>query len=264
MSQFQDLLKAGYTLIYAETQEEGRVIRTLASEAGMIGYMTYSWDMVNGLNSLNNGGEKKEILDPASLLKHISKEDRTQIVFFVKDFHKFFTSIEIVRRTKNLNDELKSRNIHIVFVSPVLNIPPELAKDIFVYDFGLPEIEEIIELAQSLVTENELDIPIDPKVLAHAKGLTLAEAENSISLSIVKYQEIRKDVLTAEKLQAVRKGGLELFEPAPENDLGGLSTLKQYIHNRKRGFDNSDLPTPKRGSCFSGFLAVVSHWPRRS
>lgn len=246
MSNFQDLVKAGYTLIMVETQEETRVIRTLAKEAGAIGYNPFSWDLVNGLEALSNGGQKLEMGDPVKFLKSIEADGKEQqAVYFVKDFHKFFGSVEVVRRIKNLNDSLKSRSIHIVFVSPVLNLPPELVKDVFVMDFSLPDTDEIFRLAESLVAENELDIKVDRMVIEAAKGLTLAEAENAISLSIVKFREIKKEVLTAEKLQAVRKGGMELFEPSPESELGGLDNLKEYIHNRLRGFETTGLPTPK-------------------
>lgn len=88
------------------------------------------------------------------------------------------------------------------------------------------------------MAENNLDITIDSHDMAAAKGLTIEEAENAITLSIVQSGSLSRSVLEHEKLQAVKKSGLmELYKPVEESELGGLDALKTYLHNRKRGFD---------------------------
>jgi len=141
---------------------------------------------------------------------------------------------------------LKATDKHIIFVSPVVNIPVELEKDITLVHFELPSVQEIIDIASRIVQENDLKIKVDEKALAAAKGLTLQEAENALALSLVQEKSFSKKVIENEKLQAIRKSGLmELYEPVQEDQLGGLDNLKQYIKNRKRGFENQDLPTPR-------------------
>jgi len=167
-------------------------------------------------------------------------------MIFLKDFHKFITSVEIFRTIKNLIPILKATDRHLVIVSPIINIPVELEKDITILPFELPTIGELVEIAQKIISENELSIPIDEKTISVGKGLTLQEVENVIALSLVEKKTISKKILEAEKLQAIRKSGLmELYEPVPEDQLGGLEPLKKYIHNRKKGFENENLPRPK-------------------
>ncbi len=103
-----------------------------------------------------------------------------------------------------------------------------------------------METARRILQENQIDLPVEETIVSSGKGLTLNEAENAISLSLVKEKKISKKVLEAEKLQAVRKSGLmELYEAVPESELGGLDALKKYVHNRKIGFVDDGKPTPK-------------------
>ncbi|MCX7858415.1 MAG: AAA family ATPase, partial [Deltaproteobacteria bacterium] len=168
------------------------------------------------------------------------------VILFLKDFHRFINAVDIIRTMKNLVPVLKATDRHIVLISPVLQIPVELEKDMTVLDFELPTVAELLEVANRIVQDNALDISVDEKVIAAAKGLTLAEAENAMALSLVTEKTFSKRILEQEKLQAIRKSGLmELYEAVDESELGGLDNLKRYIHNRKKGFENPNLPRPK-------------------
>ncbi|MCS7135339.1 MAG: AAA family ATPase [Candidatus Aenigmarchaeota archaeon] len=241
---FINYIKAGYPLLYVQTYEEERAILSFTNIAQEAGYACFSWDIVAGLRDLVTG-QARQMPDPLKPLQAIVSLPEG-VILFLKDFHRFINAVEILRTLKNLVPVLKATDRHIVLVSPVLQIPVELEKDITVLDFELPTVAELLELANKIVQDNALDISVDERAIAAAKGLTLAEAENAMALSVILEKTFSKKILEQEKLQAIRKSGLmELYEPVPESELGGLENLKKYIRNRKKGFENPALPKPK-------------------
>lgn len=238
---FTDYLKAGYPCLWVQTHEEDRAITALSQTED---YEVYQWDIVTGLQNLKTR-IAQPMADPVAPLKAIPTLPETCILF-LKDFHKFIASVEVFRTLKTVIPTMKSSGRHIVFVSPTVNIPIELEKDITIYPFSLPTVKDLVDLAGKIVRDNELDVPIDEATISIGQGLTLAEAENTFALSIIQKKCFSKQVIENEKLQAIRKSGLMEFYPAvPESELGGVLSLKSYIHNRKKGFLNKDLPTPK-------------------
>lgn len=255
MSKFNQYLKAGYPALWIETHEEFRAIATLASEAQ--GYSIFSWDIVSGLKD-HATGRIDPCPTPNKILQIISsmlapestsqtaKARKEGTVIFLKDFHKFLGNVEVLRMTKNLLSDLKAHDNHIVFISPIIQIPVELEKDITVLPFSLPTVEDLMKVAERLLRDNEIDAKVDQGVISAGKGLTLQEAENALARSLVETKSFDRKILEEEKLQAVKKSGLmELYEPIPESELGGLGRLKKYIHRRKKGFEISTFPTPK-------------------
>jgi len=225
-----------------QTHEETRAISRLSQEAE--GYNIFSWDIVGGLAD-HQTGQSRQMADPLAPLNAVATLPESSILF-LKDFHRFIEAVEVIRTVKNLIPVLKATDRHVVIVSPILNIPVELEKDITILDFQLPTISDLLATAQRIVSENELSVQVDERAISAGKGLTLHEAENAMALSLVQEKIFSKKVVEAEKLQAIRKSGLmELYEPVPEDQLGGLDPLKRYIKNRKRGFEDDRLPTPK-------------------
>lgn len=234
-----DYLRAGYPLLWVQTHEEQRAISVLSQEAQ--GYNIYSWDIVSGLHD-HQTGQARQMPDPLKPLQAVPTLPEGAILFLL-DYHKFISAVEVFRTIKNLIPILKATDRHLVIISPVLSIPVELEKDIVVLPFQLPTVQELLEVAMRIVQDNELDITIDDRAIAAAKGLTLHEAENAMALSLVKEKTFSKKVLESEKLQAIRKSGLmELQNPEPIESLGGLENLKRYLQNRKVGFYNDNIP----------------------
>lgn len=239
---FAAYLKAGYPCLWVETHEEERAIKTLSQEAD--GYRVTSWDLVSGLRD-HASGQIRALADPLKALQSIPLLPEGSLIF-LRDFHRFINSIEIIRTIKHLVPTLKGTDRHIIIVSPVLQIPVELEKDVTVLVFALPTVNDLLATASRIVEENSLAIMVDEQAVAAGKGLTLHEAENAMALSLVTGKTFSKSIIETEKLQAVRKSGLmEIYESVPESQLGGLSALKRYIHNRKKGFEDPALPAPR-------------------
>lgn len=240
MAIVEDYLKAGYPALWIQTHEEQRAISSIEKEIKQ-GYHVYSWDLVDGLYD-HQTGQRRQMPDPLKPLQTILSLPESSIIF-LKDFHRFIQGVEVVRTIKNLIPVLKATDKHIIVVSPVVDIPIELEKDFTYKDFSLPDVQELMNVAHRIVEENKLNIPIDEKAIAAGKGLTLHEAENAMALSLVKEKVYSKKILEQEKLQAVKKSGLmELQNPEPIENLGGMDYLKQYLKNRKAGFYDNKLP----------------------
>lgn len=258
---FKNLVDAGYSLISVQTHEEGRAIETLSEmlkgdpiegdteDAKGSGVKCYSWDVLAGLSEADRVGDGgMHANDPLGAIDAIIKLPKYSVLF-VKDYHKFINNIEVIRKLKNCIKHLKYEAKVIAFIDPTFDIPIELEKDITVMTFALPTVDELMEMTKAIIggTETLKDIEVDRDVIVAARGLVLEEAENAISLSLLMARELDKTIIENAKLQAVKKSGLmEICTPVNERELGGLKDLKEYVINRKKGFENKDVyPTPK-------------------
>ncbi len=257
---FGNYLRAGYPALWFLTNEEQRAIEVLSKQIPE--YRIYKWDTASMLQELkwtaNEDGEeeltqvgRQEIESQFEIFPSILSLPAESVVFLF-DFHVYFEDITIKRMFKTILKGLKASDRHVVFISPVINIPVELEKDITVLDFPLPTIEELKNLATEIVKQNNLTIDIPDSAIKAMKGLTMEEAENAAAKSIIENRELNYESIEQEKLQMVKKSGLaEIWTPVSMNEIGGQKPIKAYIQKRKEGFFNPSLPTP-RGIILTG------------
>jgi len=141
----------------------------------------------------------------------------------------------------------------VFILSPKLAIPEELQSDIVVLNWPLPTRTELNEAAKLIVEKN--NCKVDEKTISlaatSATGLTLAEATNCFSKSLVANKTLDIKIITAEKKQIVARGGiLEWIEPEGGLEvIGGLNNLKDWLVKRKDFFSDEarayGLPAPK-------------------
>jgi hypothetical protein len=247
---FKTYIQAGYSLLWLSTSEEERAITQLSKELNG-NYKSLKWNLIQGLTDLNGRSILNESEEPSTFLNAIPSLPENCIIFAL-DFHKFFQEISIIRACKCILPDLRSKNKHIVFISHALDIPPELEKDITIFDFELPTLENLISTAEKLAIDNGLEIEINPAIISSAKGLTQISAENAFARSLIEFKDFRREILEDEKQQNIKKSGfLEIYKPEPIESIGGLQTVKDYIQSRKIGFTDDFLPTP-RGILLAG------------
>ncbi len=138
----------------------------------------------------------------------------------------------------------------MVILSPLVQIPPELEKQFLVLEHDLPTREQLTQIAQGIATEEgempsgaELD-----RVLDAAAGLTRYEAEGAFSLSLVRHNALRPEVLWEQKSQMLKKSGLLSLHRGSETfaDLGGLDSLKAFcLRAMRRQGDANPLLRPR-------------------
>jgi ATP-dependent 26S proteasome regulatory subunit len=198
------------------------------------------------------------VKDPLKALDHIAGAEGKGL-FVLRDFHPFLDNAQVIRKLRDLAHDLKKSQKSILFLSPVLKVPPELEKEVAVLDWDLPDRAEIDGIIGKLL--GELPVGVDPGIAADpqgreriveaALGLTYIEAENVLAKSIVRCKTFDIGTILEEKKHIIRKSGiLEYYETRESLDeIGGLETLKAWLQKRRGAFTQKardfGLPLPK-------------------
>ena len=268
------LIRAKYPLIYILSWEERRIEEMLIRVVAELhrrrpGKRLYAWTATSGVMAIDTVHPVE--VDPGAqsalqVLDHIERS-REAGVYLLKDFHPFLGSPQtlpdpiVLRKIRDLVQPLKMSEKTVLFLSPVLRLPPELEKEIAVVDFSLPTREELGEaldrvrragLARSL---QGLHLELSPEdreqVLRAAQGLTVSEAENVFAKSLIMTQGFDPEIIVSEKKQLIRKSNiLEYYEAVEEMDyVGGMAELKAWLDKRRLAFTERarrfGLPEPR-------------------
>jgi len=256
----EHLMRARYPLIYILSSEEKRVEKSIAdvlhSREATKNYKTkiYTWSVTEGVRV---GGEPQgDSKDPLKALRFIleAKKDE-RAVFILRDLHAFQKNPEVVRLLRDLARNLKETLKTVFMISPLLQIPPELDKEVAVVEYPLPELSEIGTILDRVMSMVPGKAPPTGQEREHiveaALGLTADEAENVFAKSLVQTGTFDIDVILSEKERIVRKSGvLEFFRTQEKMDnIGGLDLLKSWLRKRQSAFSeearNFGLPRPK-------------------
>ena len=267
-TEIETLIRARYPILYIITSEEMRVQNLLVEIAAKRQKKVFEWTYSNGIipagtsiqSQKNRNGSTK---DPLAALDHVIEQVEPAIFLF-KDFHPFLSknNFAIIRKLKDIALNLKNSFKTVVLISPVMEIPAELDKEITVLNFPQPAKEDLAEMLDKIIQEvqehKQVQIDLDEegreRLLQAALGLTLGEAENVFAKIIVKNQRLAGDDISevfAEKQQIIRKSGLLEYYSANEDfaNVGGLTVLKDWLNKRAVAFSNEarafGLPAPK-------------------
>jgi SpoVK/Ycf46/Vps4 family AAA+-type ATPase len=227
----------------------------------------YAWTVTTGVMAIDT--VRPTEVDPGAqsalqVLTHI-EHSREAALYLLKDFHPFLGAPQVlpdpvvVRKLRDLVQLLKESEKTVLFLSPVLRLPPESEKEIAVVDFSLPTLEELEEALDRVVrsarSRGGLRLRLSPEgreqVLQAAQGLTVSEAENVFAKSVVMAHQFDPEIIIAEKKQLIRKSNiLEYYEAAEEMAyVGGMANLKAWLHKRRLAFTEQarafGLPEPR-------------------
>lgn len=247
------LIRARYSLIYLETFEEVRALEVLRRVTDGRSAPLYVWSRTQGV--LENNRVINDIKDPMAVLKWYSDLGGKSLLV-LKDFHPYMKDPGIVRSLRDLSQLLKRSHKNIVLISPLLQVPAELVKEIAVVEVPLPGRKEVVALVdkanavlseETVLTEEAKEFLVDA-----ASGLTHDEIENVLAKSIVSLGRLDRQMVQHEKRQIVKKSGLLEFldiEGDRVPKIGGLDLLKGWLKNRRKGYlsvaREINLPLPK-------------------
>src|SRR2546430_5422071 len=251
VSDLDTLIRARYPLIYLVSWEEQRLDAILQDVAQNHGKSLLSWSVTRGLRRI--GGARtltisEQSRDPVEALTAIGKLTEPSLVV-LKDFHPFLDQPAVVRAMRELAQDLKSTFTTVILLSPVLQIPVELEKEVSVLDVPMPTFRDLLQLLKEIVAVvrqgNKARIDLTREQAEHlikaAQGLTLSEAENAFAKAIANDGVLNQDdirLVLEEKRQVIRKSGLLEFIGAEEDlgTVGGLDELKGWRTGRSGAF----------------------------
>jgi SpoVK/Ycf46/Vps4 family AAA+-type ATPase len=270
---FANLLKARFPYLYVPTWEEERVLATIREVAGDAQRIrtprrVFTWTATQGLRSegWTPPAGTEDLVGALEVVEGIAEP----AVFVLHDVHPFFggegqpADHKVVRKLRDLVPELKGGQAprSVVFVSPALQLPMELQKDVTVVEFLLPTAEEIRTVLDGIIQANQgsgrivIDLPDTDaeRLVKAAVGLTLHEAENAFARAMVADGRLdARDVETVleEKRQTIRKSEILEFISSDMDmrDVGGLDNLKRWLEKRSSAWMDEarayGLPAPK-------------------
>ncbi len=266
--ELETLIRARYPILYVVTSEEMRVAELVLEVAQNRQKKVFEWSCSTGLVPAGSSIQSQKTRnaptrDPLAALDYVI--DQVEPALFVfKDFHPFLGrgNYAVIRRLKEIALHLKNSFKTIILVSPVMEIPTELEKEITVLTYPLPSRDDLNALLDRIVADVrqfqqvtiDLDVAGRERLVQAALGLTLGEAENVFAKIIVKEERLSAhDVneVFAEKQQIVRKNGLLEYYSSSESfeQVGGLAMLKEWLNKRGLAFSSEarafGLPAPR-------------------
>ncbi len=267
-AEIETLIRARYPILYVITSEEMRVQECLMEIATRLRKKVLEWTSTSGLVPAGTSIQSQKTRnaptrDPLAAFDVVIDQVEPAIFLF-KDLHPFLTrtNTAVIRRLKDIALQLKDSCKTIVLISPLMEIPPELDKEITVLNFPQPSRDELTSLLDTIVREVrenhvvqvDLDAAARERLVQAALGLTLGEAENVFARLLIKDQRLSADQVNevfAQKQQIIRKSGLLEYYLANEDfgSVGGLGVLKDWLTKRAVAFTTEaqafGLPAPK-------------------
>lgn len=252
-------IRARYPLLYLLSWEEDRA-QTMLEEIGeSTGKELILWTRTTGFQPApqSEANERK----PEEALQSIAKSGK-KAIYVLRDFHSFLDEPDVVRRLRDLVHQLKRSYKTVILISPVLKIPPELEKDITVFDLPLPTTKELGTVLRNLLepyrNSDKVQVDLSPelmeKVVQATTGLTRNEAENVYAKALINNRNFTENdlpLIIEEKKQLIRKSGILDFIglSTQMGVVGGLGKLKAWLRQRSNAFSERarkyGLPEPK-------------------
>lgn len=207
-----------------------------------------TWDVVAGCRPLNDLGQKAlteinptgdplSLCNPVDMLAAAAKLPAESILFF-QNAQRFVGQTApdatiCLQALWNLRDPFKSNRRMIVLLVPDIQLPPEIANDVFVIDEPLPTPEELEAIVHENLDAAGLTKVVKADQVAAAvdavRGLAAFPTEQVVAMSLTpdgidipSLWERKRQRINSQDGLSVWTGG-ETFD-----DLGGLSQIKQY------------------------------------
>ncbi|MFM7191607.1 MAG: AAA family ATPase, partial [Microcystaceae cyanobacterium] len=253
------LVQAQYPLIYLVTSEEERAEQAIAHIAQQQTghHRVFVWTVTRGFCEYGQGGNTHHnTISPEAAIEWVVRQ-RESGIFIFKDLHPFVSSPAVTRWLRDAIASFKGTDKIILLMSPYLEIPIELEKDVVVLDFPLPDLSELGQVLSKQLEQARIrktPIEVREKLLKAALGLTQDEAEKVYRKALVKAGKLTEeevDVILSEKKQLIRRNGILEFIEEDEtlNAVGGLEELKRWLTQRSDAFTERarvyGLPQPK-------------------
>ncbi len=254
------LIQAQYPLIHLVTPEEERAeaeisrIASISNERRKI----YVWTVTHGIVEY---GQPRQVtqhntVSPEAALEWVVRQKDSAIYIF-KDLHPFLDGAVVTRWLRDAIASFKGTDKLIILMSPILQVPIELEKEIVFLDYPLPDLQELNQVLSAQLQRargQHLETEAREKLLKAALGLTKDEAEKVYRKAYLKSNQLSEsevDIVLSEKKQLIRRNGIldYIEEDETLKSIGGLDELKLWLRQRSNAFTERareyGLPQPK-------------------
>ncbi|MEI7025183.1 AAA family ATPase [Paenibacillus sp. y28] len=243
-------IDAGYPLLYLETFEEMKADHLIGTVAKSAARDVVEWDAANEIRDWRLCGSGQLVKSPRDL--HISgleqalqlfldPEELEHKILVIKDGHHYFDNPRVISILKNIAYHILSGRIQatVIWVSPVLVLPPDLEQHITIFNTDPLSLGEIRDMILAFAEENyiALSSALLEEMAAAFKGLTEYEMKNIVSLAYAssgKLSHESLELILDQKRQVVKKSGiLEMIQSEEDFDhIGGLESLKSWLKKK--------------------------------
>ncbi len=268
------LIRACYPLIYIVTCEEERAEQALTQLAPE--RRVYTWDFVEGYTQVGNERQVARN-NPLQALEFIERAPDQPALFILRDFHRFLEDISVGRKLRNLCRSLRATPKTIILLAPRIQIPLDLAEEITVIEYALPDFQELSQEMRRLLPPAALGGVTLEELVKACQGLTLNRVRQALAKALARSGLLDPEdleLILEEKRQKIRQTQILDFYPttAEITDIGGLDNLKDWLVRRGGSFSEQarryGLPAP-RGLLLVGIQgtgkslsakAIAHHW----
>lgn len=202
------------------------------------------WDLVSGTRA--RGDESKaaasEIrgsdsddqtkMNPVGLLVQLVDRLPKRGVVFMHMANRFLNEPAVIQGIANLRDRFKGDERMLVMLCPALDLPPELAGDVIVFDEPLPDADAITRIIGEI--HESADLHFAPELVTPAveavQGLPAFQVEQVVAMSLgagglnipALWERKRRQIELTPGLKVHRDG-------ARFGSIGGVDSIKQFL-----------------------------------
>ncbi len=245
-----EFVRAAFTGLWIQSFEHDDAIAEIARLCRQQRWALATWDIDRGLSIAGRSEDSASVVnatDPLAAVRSLSvmaNPDGTSLLV-LRNFNRFLNNIEVVQALDSAISAGKTGRTFVVVLSAVVNIPVELERQFVVIEHDLPGRDQLERIARGIATDPG-ELPEGDAltaVLDATAGLTRVEAENALSLSLVRHNRVTPDVLWELKAQTLKKSGLLTLHRGGETfaDLGGLEALKSFCTRALRPGRRADV-----------------------
>lgn len=259
------LLRARNCLLWIVTREERRVELATMEAAAQAQFSCVYWDCAAGFTAPTGEALDARAANPVTALQAIAQqEERT--VYVMRDLHAALGNPVVTRTVRNLAKSLQNRPrtsaCAIVILSPLSEVPPELAGHAKVIDWPLPERREVAQILDAIVdalpeeaqtaVRAQLVNGERERAIDSAIGLEAEEVASTYRKSLVTLRNIDPSAVALDKKALIAgTDGLIWTDPDPRgmDSVGGLDNLKSWLQTRRGALSQKareyGLPVPR-------------------
>jgi SpoVK/Ycf46/Vps4 family AAA+-type ATPase len=235
--------------VVVESVEEQRVLAVLERVCNLEGLALFGWTVTSGIRRAGRTDIIPGTSEPPAALRHIDKTPQNG-VYVLCDFHPYLQDPIHVRQIREIAMEYGRVPRTLVFLSPRIELPPELARmsarfDLAVLDAaGVRQImREEADLWRSAANGEPLrgQREVADAIAQHLAGMSAEDARRLIRQAIRDDNRLNQDDLARIlkfKHQSVSAQSLLRLELDTGSfaDVGGLKSMKRWLELRRKPF----------------------------